>query len=640
MPWTAEPARREWEPTAAPGTPEAAGTPEAGDVPAAVVAPAGGSAPAVGPETELPGSAPAVAPRRLRIERPRPLGYRPDPPASPTGFTPVEGDRVTRAAPIPADPTVEPTPGAGDPVNREPAGPRPERAPTVAPALRIQSAVQGRVGPGTAARYPVFDRPTTGSSGSGQALPRHPRPMTPVRPAGERPPGGVGINSRWTADRPAQLETLQVTVDRELRDRIHADALPYLPQTESRAGAEQVRGEATAVLARAVTGYRRTQVDAGQTPLDADTEQQIIDAVLDLVYGVGPLQELFDLGEDVEDIHICGWDDIVVSRNSGMPARVPPVVGSDQELVDAVNALASRYGRQFSTAHPTPTFSVPELSARVTASMDVSLRPYVVIRRHPAAMRASTLEDLVELGTFDQPVADFLRAAVRAKRNILFGGVQNTGKTTTMRAASLECGLTEVIGTLESDKELYLERLMPQHGFVHTVKTFTAREANSDGSGQISLDDLTPHMLRKSLNRLIVGEVRGNEALAMLDAAQSNAGTMGTVHGRSPQDAMARFIGLVARAGLTEDRAQDMVRRNVDLLVYSQAVDNRLGGGRIERFVSHVLEVTVGDGFAPHYNEVFAPGPDGRATHKATPACLEELVAVGYDSPTNWWGAA
>jgi len=636
--WTAEPARREWETTAAPGTHAAPGSPAAGDARAAAVAPAGESAPAPvgGPGAEQPGSAPAVAPRRLRIERPRPLGYQPAPTASPAGRGRVEGDSVQPAEPAPVDPT----PDGGDPVDRGPAQPRPGRAPGVAPALRLRSGAGTGAGPATAARYPVFDHPPAGRSEPAQAPPRQPRPATPVRPAGDRPPGGIGAIDRWTADRPAELETLQVTVDRALRDRIHADALPYLPQTESRAGVEQVRGEATAVLARAVTGYRRAQVDAGQTPLDADTEQQIIDAVLDLVYGVGPLQELFDLGDDVEDIHICGWDDIVVSRNSGMPARVPPVVGSDQELVDAVNALASRYGRQFSTAHPTPTFSVPELSARVTASMDVSLRPYVVIRRQPAAMRASTLEDLVELGTFDQPVADFLRAAVRAKRNILFGGVQNTGKTTTMRAASLECGLTEVIGTLESDKELYLERLMPQRGFVHTVKTFTAREANSDGSGQISLDDLTPHMLRKSLNRLIVGEVRGNEALAMLDAAQSNAGTMGTVHGRSPQDAMARFIGLVARAGLTEDRAQDMVRRNVDLLVYSQAVDNRPGGGKIERFVSHILEVTVGDGFAPHYNEVFAPGPDGRATPKATPACLEELVAVGYDSPTNWWGAA
>lgn len=587
--WTAEPAQREHSsPDGAP----------AGDPPT-------GPEPDNATTTDRPT---VTATRRIRIDRPRPLGYTPDP-------APQE---------IPTAPEPDRVPGASDPAS----GPA-RRAPlrisvTSTPPLPVEAAAAGPAAPARTPRHwpamPVEPGPATGSANSGSGSLAAP-PSRPPRPA-------------------VALVTLPVVVDRVLRDRIHAEALPYLPAVGDQVGLDQVREEATEVVARAVARHRRAQIDADEAPMDLATEQRVTDAVLDLVYGVGPLQELFDLGDDVEDVHICGWDNTVVSRNSGTPARVPPVVASDQELVDAVNALAARHGRQFSTAHPMPTFSVPELFARVTASMDVSLRPYVVIRRHSAAMRASTLEDLVASGTFEQPVADFLRAAVRAKLNILFGGAQNTGKTTTMRAAALECGLTEVIATLESDKELYLERLMPQLGFLHTVKTFTSREANSDGSGQVTLDDLTPHMLRMSLNRLLVGEVRGYEALAMLDAAQSNAGTMGTVHGRNPEDAMARFIGLVARAGLTEDRAQDMVRRNIDLLVYSRAVDNRPSGGRIERFVSHILEVTVGDGFAPHYNEVFTPGPDGRAAPKATPACLDELIAVGYESPSSWWGGA
>src|SRR6202020_2356834 len=222
-------------------------------------------------------------------------------------------------------------------------------------------------------------------------------------------------------------------------------------------------------------------------------------------------------------------------------------------------------------------------------------------------------------------------AAVRSRCNVIVTGGVNAGKTTLLRALASEIPPGERVATLESEYELYLHT-SPQHP---DVIVFEARQANSEGAGEISLHDLIAHAMRHNPRGIIVGEVRRDEIMPMLEAMNSGQdGSMCTLHANSPAEAFDRILILALRGGLAlaERAIHILVGMAVDLIVH---VRKRYDGTRTLRYVSEVLEVLPpADTERPAVNRLFLPeGPGGRAAaaHTPSPALLERLAAAGVD---------
>jgi Flp pilus assembly CpaF family ATPase len=260
--------------------------------------------------------------------------------------------------------------------------------------------------------------------------------------------------------------------------------------------------------------------------------------------------------------------------------------------------------------------------------MSVTPRPCVSLRRH--GHLGATLARLTELGTIDPPLAAFLAAAVKSRCNIIVTGGVDAGKTTLLRALAGEIAPAERVATLESEYELYLHQL-PAHP---DVIAFEAREPNSEGSGEIGLRDLLAHALRHNPRRIIVGEVRRDEILPMLEAMNSGQdGSMCTLHANSPAEAFDRILILGLRGGLAlaERAIHILVGMAVDLIVH---VRRGYDGKRTVRYVSEILEVMPpGDTDRPSVNRLFLPDQHtGRAVPAHTPseAMLTRLAAAGF----------
>jgi len=389
--------------------------------------------------------------------------------------------------------------------------------------------------------------------------------------------------------------------------------------------------EAMPVIRDAARRWLEQQVRSGLLPASAGgTLDELATAVHDRRYGLGPLSAYLR-DPQVENIDINGCDQVWVTYATGEKVAGPPVAASDDALIAMIRTWATRGGqtaRDFSAAAPLVSVALNG-GARLTATMSVTPRPCVSLRRH--GQINVTLERLVQLGTIDTALAAFLSAAVRARCNIIVTGSVDAGKTTLLRALAAEIPPSERVATLESEYELYLHQL-PTHP---DVIAFEAREANSEGAGGISLHDLIAHALRHNPRRILVGEVRRGEILPMLEAMNSGQdGSMCTMHANSPTEAFDRILILGLRGGLAlaERAVHILVGMAVDLIVH---VRRGYDGTRTVRYVSEVLEVMPpGDTERPAVNRLFLPDSrTGRAMAAHTPsfALVGKLAAVGFD---------
>ncbi len=352
-------------------------------------------------------------------------------------------------------------------------------------------------------------------------------------------------------------------------------------------------------------------------------------AVYDRRYGLGPLASYLR-DPDVENIDINGFDRVWVTYSTGERVAAPPIAANDEALAAMIRTWATRGGqtaRDFSAASPLVNVAL-DGGARMTATMSVTPRPCVSLRRH--GQLDVTLPSLIKLGTLDQVTAAFLAAAVKGRCNIILTGGVNAGKTTLLRALASEIPPGERIATLESEYELYLHE-REQHP---DVIAFEAREANSEGAGAVTLHDLIAHSLRHNPNRIIVGEVRRSEIMPMLEAMNSGQeGSMCTMHANSPNEVFDRILILGLRGGLalTERAIHTLVGMAIDLIVQ---VRKRYDGTRMVRYVSEILEVMPpGDSDRPAVNRLFLPaGPGGRAlaAHTPSPVMMAKLEAAGF----------
>jgi pilus assembly protein CpaF len=399
----------------------------------------------------------------------------------------------------------------------------------------------------------------------------------------------------------------------------------------------------------------------------ADAEVHLARSVLDALFGMGRLQELID-NPSIENIDINGCDRVWATFADGTKQLMPSIADSDEELIDMVRAAASRFGlseRRFDLARPEIDLRLPD-GSRLSALMAVTARPAISIRRH--RFSDLTLVDLVELGTLGEGLASLLRAAVRAQKNIIVSGAMNSGKTTLLRALAAEIPPRERIVTIEQSFELGLDAAPDRHPDMVAVE---ARPPNVEGEGLITVADLVRRALRMNADRVIVGEVLGDEILPMLNAmSQGRSGSMCTIHSDSSAGVFRRIASYAVQAPerLPLEASNLLIAGAVHLVVHlDSALDEdrpfaalRGSSGRSgegawsisddgaddldgpreffasesgrQRFISSVREVVDAEGMQVISNEVFRPGRHRRAVMSSPlrAETLSELSRFGY----------
>lgn len=374
----------------------------------------------------------------------------------------------------------------------------------------------------------------------------------------------------------------------------------------------------------------RERITAGSTPMSAADEDEVAAQVHAAMFGLGALERYVVLA-GVENVWINGPDEVVIGYADGRRERAEPAFASVEAMVDLLQALAAKVGRnerRLDAGHPFLNLRLPG-GHRLHAVIEVSGRPSVTLRLHQHVDVA--LRDLHQFGTTSDAVDSLLAAAVQARLNVLVCGGTNAGKTTLLRALCSEIPAAERLVTIEDNLELFLSADPGRH-----VVELETREANIEGAGAITMRDLTREALRMSADRVIVGEVRGAEILDMLQAmSQGNDGSMGTIHARSSSGAFLQVTryALKAPERLSAEAVAADVAAALDLVVFV----HQLRDGR--RVVASVREVTGCDGAQVVSNEVLAPDESGGGVpaYPLRDTTFERLAACGFD-PSLWRG--
>jgi Flp pilus assembly CpaF family ATPase len=421
----------------------------------------------------------------------------------------------------------------------------------------------------------------------------------------------------------------------EVGDRLAAqrrlDAAAGIPPMSG----EDERQYARALIAQALEGHARAEITLGRAPLNAAEEEELATAVHAALFGVGRLQPLLE-DEQIENIDINGCDRVFLGYADGQEVMAEPVADSDEELVELIQALAAYAGlssRPFDTANPQLDLRLPD-GSRLSAVMDVTLRPAVSIRR--ARLGKVFLADLVGNGTLSQELADFLTAATAARKNLIIAGATNAGKTTLLRAIVNQIPPAERLVTVERALELGIDHFPELHP---NVVALEERLPNSEGQGAITMAELVRRSLRMNPSRVIVGEVLGDEIVTMLNAmTQGNDGSLSTIHANSSLEVFNRISTYAIQAAerLPVEATHMLIAGALDFVVFIEKRNDYASGGTLRRYVSSVREITGIDGRVLS-SEVFRPGPDGRAVPHAPPSCLEDLARHGYDRAGRIW---
>jgi len=364
-------------------------------------------------------------------------------------------------------------------------------------------------------------------------------------------------------------------------------------------------------------------------PLSAPEKQQLLNEVLDEIFGLGPLEE-FLRDPSISDILVNGASQIYIERH-GRLERTEATFRDNNHLMRVIHRIASRVGRRIDEGSPMLDARLMD-GSRVNAIIPpLSLSgPILSVRRFGTV--PVDLEKLLHFEALTSEMVLFLEACVQAKMNILISGGTGTGKTTLLNALSKWIPADERVVTIEDAAELQLQR-------EHVVRLET-RPPNIEGRGEVTQRDLLRNALRMRPDRIIIGEVRGFEALDMLQAMNTgHEGSMTTVHANNPRDALRRVENMVSMAGLNYPVhvIREQMASALDLLVH---VGRVLGGKR--RLMS-IEEITSMEGSTICLQELFCfkqvgVGDDGHAvgSFEATgvrPLLIERLEARGIDLP-------
>ena len=335
----------------------------------------------------------------------------------------------------------------------------------------------------------------------------------------------------------------------------------------------------------------RELVEREAPALAGGERDRLVERVLALAAGLGPLDAL--LGDPtIDEVMVNGPEAVWIERR-GRIERTPTSFGSEADLMHAIERILAPLGRRVDEAAPLCDARLPDGSRVNVIIPPLALTgPCLTIRRF--RRQGFSLDDLVAAGTLPAPLAELLADSVGGRASILVSGGTSSGKTTTLNALSGAIPDGERIVTIEDAAEL---RLRQSH-----VIRLEARPPNLEGSGEVTIRQLVRNALRMRPDRIVVGEVRGAEALDMLMALNTgHDGSLSTVHANSPADALRRVetLALMAGLGLPHGAVRDQVAGALELVVH-QARDR--DGARRVHSVAEVVRAPGGAGVRELYS--------------------------------------
>jgi pilus assembly protein CpaF len=379
---------------------------------------------------------------------------------------------------------------------------------------------------------PVGGRePRRACAGSG----RIPVERPPAPPAAEEGELAVELHERIAASPAAAADAASngngSDPFAELKNRIHLALVSEL-------GPRLFDVEDDGAVRSRVESEIRDQL-AQESGLSRDDRQRLAAEIADDIFGYGPLERLL-ADPSVSEIMVNGPKDIWIERE-GRLSETPLTFTDSSHLRRIITKMVGQVGRRIDESSPLVDARLPD-GSRVNAIIPpLSLSgPLLTIRKF--AQNRFAFSELIEIGTVAQEAAEFLQKCIHAQLNILVSGGTGTGKTTFLNALSASIPASDRIVTIEDAAELQLDQR-------HVIR-LESRPKNIEGEGEITIRDLVRNALRMRPDRIIVGEVRGAEALDMLQAMNTgHEGSLSTVHANSPRDALNRLETMVLMAG-------------------------------------------------------------------------------------------
>lgn len=502
------------------------------------------------------------------------------------------------------------------PYGFDPSGPTP-------PVVPVVSAVESSVGSAAVVREAVA-RTVAPAAAVGVSS-----PVTGAASSSGEPVIPAHLLQFW-----ADVETIQEQVSNSLS--LEEDRMRELSLQDQQA-------KTRSMILQALDAYTTTliEVDGDRDRWTDEYGEKVQQQVYDVLYRLGRFQALIDMPE-VENIHIIGCDQVFLTFSNGHTERVEPIAATDAELMQMIQNIASNQGdasRPFSTTNPDLDMDLISYVRLAAIAPPVASRPSLVMRIHRYV--SITLEQLEQLGTLTTQMRRFLTAAIKARKSIVISGEPGDGKTTLMRAlASCIDPLVQVV-TIEKERELHLNqqphRVLPVIDLQYHPGS-SERDASGRRIGEYSLEQCVEKALRLNSANIMVGEVRGSEIIALIEAMQINGGTFCTLHAHEPEQAIDRLVGLALEKGLTREYVSGQVAENLDFIVQMKKVKDP-ETGKPRRVVTHICEVLPAEGNRQatthnifslkdgHHDASFDEAP-------SSPKMLHDLKEAGWESPT------
>ncbi|MGD0004576.1 MAG: CpaF family protein [Anaerolineaceae bacterium] len=376
--------------------------------------------------------------------------------------------------------------------------------------------------------------------------------------------------------------------------------------------------------------YLSTKINLAVTLRD-----QLFHEIIDDMLGFGPIQSLLD-DDNVTEIMVNGASKVYVERE-GKLERTNITFENDYQVLRLIDRIIMPLGRRIDSESPTVDARLPD-GSRVNAIIPpVSIDgPSLTIRKFMKGKLA--IEQLIEFGSLTSSMAEFIRACVLARLNIIISGGTGSGKTTLLNVLSSFISENERIITIEDAAELRLQQ-------EHVVRLET-KPSDVEGKNGVTIRDLVRNSLRMRPDRIIVGEVRGGEALDMLQAMNTgHDGSLTTLHANSPRDAVSRLETMCLMAGieLPVKVLREQVASAIDLIIH----ESRLRGGA--RKITSITEVSGMEGDAIIMTEIFryeqkGVSKEGAAIGELKPTGIRplftpKLEAAGFKLPPEVFGA-
>ena len=440
------------------------------------------------------------------------------------------------------------------------------------------------------------------------SIPVHAGPIS--IPRGVPPPAGARANPQQRA----QYAELKANVHKKLLNRLNLEALAQADRGRAESEIRTLVGELLAEEA---------------TPISFGDRDILFGELVDEVFGLGPLEPLLR-DPTISDILVNTYKHVFVERN-GMLEKVATSFQDDRHLLRVIDRIVSGVGRRIDDSSPMVDARLAD-GSRVNAIVPPLAvdGPLLSIRRFPAERLKA--DDLVTLRALTRPMLDFLSHCVRARLNTLISGGTGAGKTTLLNVLSSFIGDRERIVTIEDAAELQLHQ-------EHVVRLET-RPPNVEGKGAVRQRQLLVNALRMRPDRIIVGEVRSEEALDMLQAMNTgHDGSLTTVHANTPRDALSRIETMIAmgETNLPERAMRQQIAAAIQLVVQQ----TRLSDG--SRKITSISEITGMEGEVITMQEIFlfekmGITQDGKVIgrFRATgvrPKCCERLKTSGIHLP-------